>query len=237
MQTIRVPLWIWWCDHNKTTHSETTCIFHVVSNVPLKICTYFYSVFYCWLSLCYESILDTCNPFTHHSTVQCVHIAWCSYICHYDDVIRDAMASQITSLTIVYSTVYSGADQRKHQSSASLAFVRGIRRGPVKSPHKWSVTRKMFPFDDVIMIMYMLKEGPSWLPLTVSLLYDVVIYSIIELHEWHAYTTGSVWSGISQHTCTDHMHRLRHWGRDKMAAFSKWHLEMHFLEWRYMNFD
>ena len=64
-----------------------------------------------------------------------------------------AMASQITSLTIVYSTVYSGADQRKHQSSASLAFLRGIHRWPVNSPHKGSVTRKMFPFDDVIMIM------------------------------------------------------------------------------------
>ena len=62
-----------------------------------------------------------------------------------------AMASQITSLTIVYSTVYSGADQRKHQSSASLAFVRGIHRGPVNSPHKGRVTWKMFPFDDVIM--------------------------------------------------------------------------------------
>ena len=62
------------------------------------------------------------------------------------------MASQITSLIIVYSTVYSGADQRKHQSSASLAFVRGIHRWPVNSPHKWSVTRKMFPFDDVIVL-------------------------------------------------------------------------------------
>ena len=61
------------------------------------------------------------------------------------------IASQITSLTIVYSTVYSGADQRKHQGSASLAFVRGIHRGPVNSPHKWPVTGKMFPFDDVIM--------------------------------------------------------------------------------------
>ena len=61
------------------------------------------------------------------------------------------MASQITSLTIVYSTVYSGADQRKHQSSASLAFVRVIHRGPVNSPHKAPVTLKMFPFDDVIM--------------------------------------------------------------------------------------
>ena len=70
---------------------------------------------------------------------------------HYDDVIMTTMASQITSLTIVYSTVYSGADQRKHQSSASLAFVWGIHRGPVNSPHKWPVTRKMFPFDDVIM--------------------------------------------------------------------------------------
>ena len=63
---------------------------------------------------------------------------------HYRDVIIIAMASQIT--TIVYSTVYSGADQRKHQSSASLAFVRGIHRW-----HKGSETRKMFPFDNVNM--------------------------------------------------------------------------------------
>ena len=62
-----------------------------------------------------------------------------------------AIASQITSLTIVYSTVYSGADQRKYQNSASLAFVRVIHRSPVNSPHKGPITRKMFPFDDVIM--------------------------------------------------------------------------------------
>ena len=62
-----------------------------------------------------------------------------------------AMAYQITSLTIVYSSVYSDADQRKHQSSASLAFMRGIHRGPLNSPHKWPVPRKMFPFDDVII--------------------------------------------------------------------------------------
>ena len=61
------------------------------------------------------------------------------------------MASQITSLTI-YSTVYSGADLRKHQSPASLAFVRGIHWWPVNSPHKWPLTRKVFPFDDVIII-------------------------------------------------------------------------------------
>ena len=65
-----------------------------------------------------------------------------------------AMASQITSLTIVYSTVYSGVDQRKHQSSASLAFVRGT----VNSPHKWPVTRKMFPFDDVIILRGKLSD-------------------------------------------------------------------------------
>ena len=62
-----------------------------------------------------------------------------------------AIASQITSLMIVYPIVYSDAGQRQHQSSASLAFVRGIHRWPVNSPHKWPVTRKMFPFDDVIM--------------------------------------------------------------------------------------
>ena len=61
------------------------------------------------------------------------------------------MASQITSLTFVYSSVYSGADQRQHQSSVSLAFVGGIHRWPANSPHKGPVTPKMFPFDDVIM--------------------------------------------------------------------------------------
>ena len=68
----------------------------------------------------------------------------------------DTIASQMTSLIIVYSTVYSDADQRKPQSSASLAFVRGIHRWPVNSPHKGPVTRKMFPFDDVIM-MYIVR--------------------------------------------------------------------------------
>ena len=70
---------------------------------------------------------------------------------HYDDVIMTMLASQITSFTVVYSIVYSGVNQRKHQSSASLAFVREIHRGPLNFPHKWPVTRKIFPFDDVIM--------------------------------------------------------------------------------------
>ena len=70
---------------------------------------------------------------------------------HYNDIIMSAMASQITSLTIVCSTVFSGTDQRKHQNPASLAFTRGINRSLVNSPHKGPVTRKLFPFDDVIM--------------------------------------------------------------------------------------
>ena len=70
--------------------------------------------------------------------------------CYYTDVIMDAMASQINSVSIVYSTVCSGQDQRKHKKSASLAFVRRIHRWPVNSPHKVPVTRKMSPFYDVI---------------------------------------------------------------------------------------
>ena len=70
---------------------------------------------------------------------------------HYSDVIMSAMASQITSLTIVNWTVCPRAGERKPQSSASLAFVKGIHRWPVNSPHKGLVRRKMFQFDDVIM--------------------------------------------------------------------------------------
>ena len=86
---------------------------------------------------------------------------------HYDDVIMGTIASQITSLTIVYSTVYSGADQSKHKSSASLAFVWGIHRGPVNSPHKWPVTRKKCPFADVIMLHTSRESSPTtiWISL------------------------------------------------------------------------
>ena len=90
-----------------------------------------------------------------HSTGISAHLSIKAIVAHqdshYNDVIMSAMASQITSLRIVYSLVYSGANQSKHQSSASLAFMRGIHRWPVNSPHKGPVTRKMFQFDDVIM--------------------------------------------------------------------------------------
>ena len=74
---------------------------------------------------------------------------------HYNDVIMTTIASQIISLTVVYSTIYSDADQRKHQSSVCVTgFCVGNSPGPVNSPHKWPVTRKMFPFDDFIMLLY-----------------------------------------------------------------------------------
>ena len=76
-------------------------------------------------------------------------ICKCTCNIHYSDVIMSAMTSQITGVRIVCSTVCTGADQRKHQSSASLAFV--TNRSPVNSPNKWPATCKMFPFDDVIM--------------------------------------------------------------------------------------
>ena len=78
-------------------------------------------------------------------------LMWCICTYHYNDVTMNAMASQIISLRTVYSTIYSGAEQRKHQSSTSLAFVRGNHWSPVNFPHKGPVTRKKFPFDDVTM--------------------------------------------------------------------------------------
>ena len=89
---------------------------------------------------------------THTILGLCQFCIWRSHMSstHNNDVIMSAMASQITPVSIVCSTVCSGTDKRKHQSSASLAFVRRIHRWPVNSPHKEQVTRKMFPLNDVI---------------------------------------------------------------------------------------
>ena len=91
-----------------------------------------------------------------------------------------AMASQITGVSIVYSTVCSGADQQKHQSSVSLAFVRGIHRWPVNTRPKGPVTRKiMFPFDDVVMVLVELDclEQPIAWPMNEAAL-DVELYMV-----------------------------------------------------------
>ena len=151
-------------------HHISECI----SCLPCRLCKCKYVIAFPFGNFNIKSVKK--NPqFLHSLLINCNQVSWecfmavcvmhkrwlwltearlCIYMytSHCNDVIMSATASQITSLTIVYSTVYSGTDHRKHQSSASLAFVRGIHRWPGNSPHKWPVTRKMFPFDDVIIV-------------------------------------------------------------------------------------
>ena len=127
--------------------------------VPLLNLTIFYHLRSSWLSLYHRFSYTESNITKLYAAylriwpsclVPIMNLNHCYCLVnqkHYNDVIMGARASQITSLTIVYSAVYSDADQRKHQSSLSLVFL----WGPVNSPRKWPVTRKMFPFDDVIM--------------------------------------------------------------------------------------
>ena len=91
-----------------------------------------------------------------------------------------------------------GADQRKHQSSASLAFVWGIHRWPVNSSHKGPVTRKMVPFDDVIM----------W-----SIKSHLTVQSLTSVRRGREEQVQSTACGSQCARCP-----LSHWGRDKMAA-------------------
>ena len=105
--------------------------------------------------------LLTENYLLTECSIRCVHdlvvLGFCGH--HYNDIIMNAMVSQITSLTIVCSTIESSADQRKHQSSWSLAFVRGIHQWSVNSLHKGPVTQKMFPFDYIIMYYQLLVDS------------------------------------------------------------------------------
>ena len=119
---------------------------------------------------------------------------------HYSDVIMGTMASQTTRLTIVYSS----ADQRKHQSSASLAFVRGIHRWPVSSPHKWPITRKMFPFDDVIMSppRNIIKPQPNKSQQNHVHIVWVLLYSSVHTNQWGMVKT------ISAGRANIHCHKL-----------------------------
>ena len=124
-----------------------------VNVMSILLCSYVNIISYAicawlWLLCFFEHVI--CIYFCIISSIL-IGFMWSLYPCsnshfdHYNDVIMGTMASQITSLALVYLTIYSGADQRNHQSSASLAFVRG------DSPHKWPLMRKMFPFDDIIM--------------------------------------------------------------------------------------
>ena len=79
-----------------------------------------------------------------------------AFLSDYSNVIMSAMASEITGISIAYTTVCSGTDEKEYQSFTSLDFVRGIHWWHVNSLHKEPVTRKIFPFDDVIM------QSPKW---------------------------------------------------------------------------
>ena len=100
-----------------------------------------------------------------------------TYVGFISDVIIGTVVSQITSPNIVYWIVYSGADQRRHQSSASLAFVWGIHRWPVISPHKWSVTWKMYPFEDVIIfpVYSVVQNFKRFFPIWHFLIFNVML--------------------------------------------------------------
>ena len=115
---------------------------------------------------------------------------------------KGAMASQITSVSIIYSAVCSDADRRKHQNSASLAFVRGIHRWPLNSPHKGPVPQEMFPFDGVIMIFIIHSIYKTNISECVDIIHCILRLYIYEWsilyiatpkqrHEKENYVTGS----------------------------------------------
>ena len=72
---------------------------------------------------------------------------------NYNGVIMSIWRLKSPALPLFTQPFIQGKDQGKHQSSASLAFLRGIHRSPMNSPHKGPVTQKMFPFDDIIMVV------------------------------------------------------------------------------------
>ena len=133
----------------------------------------------------------------------------------YSDVIISAMASHITGFSILICfTVCSGIGQRKHQSPKSLAFVRGMHRWAVDSPHKGPVTRQKIPFDDVIMLVWF--EVPNDIPyLSLPMKMDVSVSFIYSnagpIYTWNPnrgkavsadfanmWTINGVWRILSQ---------------------------------------
>ena len=127
---------------------------------------------------------------------------------HYSDVIMSAMASQITGVSFLYSIVSSGVDQRKHQRSASLAFVRGIHWWPVNSPLRGPVTRNMFPLDDVIVFL-------------VSFAMDCGMWLFVLLTLW----------GLVKYTCVRNM--SHHWvSLGRLCAFNSITVTSWWARWR-----
>ena len=137
--------------------AQTSYKTKIISNLPVCLC--FITYFSTWNS---KTIIAILPQIWNHEISSDNKRHWAkqwnkAHVCHYNNVIVSAKASHITSSTIVYSTVYSGADQRKHQSSTQPAILREIYRWPVNSPHKGPVTRKRFLFDKVIMSHFHLR--------------------------------------------------------------------------------
>ena len=141
----------WWIPRTKASDTELWCFLWFVwingweNNRDLRR----YRAHYDVIVMCHSAKRNGSNG----ELYKFIFPRYCS------DVIMSVKASQITSVTIVWSTVFSGADQRKQQSSVSLAFARGFHRWPVDSLHKGPVTRKMSQFDgaDVFNLI-----SPSW---------------------------------------------------------------------------
>ena len=112
-------------------------------------------------------------------------------LCHNSVVRMNAMVSQITGVSTACSADCSGADQRKRQSSASLAFVMGIHRWPVDSPHKRPVTRKLLPLDDAVHTTNhkQLKGIKSLLPTTARFNLTKIHYSLMPLQQRQIHQT------------------------------------------------
>ena len=134
-----------------------------------------------------------------------------------------AIESKITNLAIVNSTVYSDADQRKYQSSASLAFVRGIHQGPVNSLHKWPVTRKKFSFDDVIIPITTIHADVTVLsnakPLQGTFLTvktDMIFQSFFGCHRFPLRFFANQWYFSKWSDPVTH-EVLTHWDHEKIA--------------------
>ena len=152
------------------------------------------------------------------------------------------MAAQITTLTVVYSIVYSDANQRKHQSSASLAFVRGIHRWTVNSPHKLTVTRKMFPFDDVIMTYTMAISCfgiMTQMSVSTDYVHTIKYFWCGLLTQKCAMIISSIINCRHSQTRKCHFY-FQHWLHRKlsfrqlsvqqvMTILSKWHFPFHYL--------
>ena len=144
---------------------------------------------------------------------------------HNNDVIMSAMACQITSPTIAYSTVYSGADQIKHQSSASLALWGEFTGDRWIPPQRASNAESFFN---------LMTSSWVWL-------YQHVLYMWLSTRKQNVETAYQFYQGRKEsRDILPHWYNLTHWGRDKMDATSQTTLSiafswMNMLEFR-LNF-